>query len=217
MKTIKLAGLLCALFFAAIAASGCAAGNRYDFSKTAPMPGFHSEQSVAVASHDQRPDVTSGRYEPDYVGVQRDALGNPFRVHTQSGHPFVRHAAESLAAALKDSGFNAETVLIQPPDADREHALETMLRVNADRYILLTVNQWKSDTYSNIGLEYDLDLTVYNAEGKFLAKNTLTGTESIPGSLLKPAAAAARKIPRAYQRILGKLLDAEVVENKLKN
>lgn len=216
MTHTRFAALAVILFFSALAASGCAVGNQYDFANSVPAPQVSADKSVAVSAHDRRQSVTSGECEPNYVGMQRAGAGNPWRVHTKSGNPFVQDVAGCLAEALNKNGFKAETVMIEPPTPDQNQAAQILLRSNAERYLLVTVNKWESDTYNNIGLDYDLHLTVYNPDGQVLAENTTADDETITGSAWNPPAAARKKIPEAYKRILEDLLNDSEVADALK-
>lgn len=215
MRSIKLSVTASFLFLVFTILSGCAIGNKYDFIEATPSTNISADNKVAVSANDRRRTVVSGECAPNYVGMQRAGFGNPWRVHTLSGNPFTQDVAESIAMSLNDNGFNTKTILIEPPTEDKKTAANILLKSEADRYILVTVNQWESDTYNNIGLRYNLLLKVFNKEGQAIAQNTVDGQENISGSLWNPPAAAKKKIPEAYQRILQELLNDSEVQNAL--
>lgn len=52
-----------------------------------------------------------------------------------------------------------------PPKTDLGSAREQLLAADADRFLLLLVNEWKSDVYANIGLGYNVRMDVLQSDG----------------------------------------------------
>jgi hypothetical protein len=89
---------------------------------------------------------------------------------------------------------------------DRLTALET------ERALLLTLHEWKSDTYMNVGLTYDVTLAVLERAGIVLAERRLSGRDNLGGSFWNPPAHARDAVPRAFKAKIEELLnDAAVV------
>jgi len=166
--------LSCMLLF------GCAAGNKYNYrAEVASLPiKSMTEKTLLLALDDRRPYVLSGEKNPDFVGLQRGGFGNPFDVTTASGKPMIDDMATSIAASLEQSGYAVEIA-----ESGTDMAKLIVLAKNADafRIIQLQVFEWKSDIYMSIGLHYDLQLSVYDADGNLLAENTIRGNEAAGG------------------------------------
>jgi hypothetical protein len=90
-----------------------------------------------------------------------------------------------------------------------------VLAKQAERSIFLNITQWESDTYSNIGLTYDLALTVFDEDGSAVARSTARANTTIPGSLVNPPAAARKKIAEAFKGVIGRLLNDSQVKKAL--
>jgi hypothetical protein len=197
-----------------ILAYGCAIGNKYQFADVTADIQAANKIYVAVASLDQRQTVLSGESPVDYVGMQRGGFGNPFNVTTQSGLPFADAVSQSICQSLKEKGFNAESVLIKLGTPEKG-ALKQLLAKQAERSIFVNIIQWESDTYSNIGLTYDLTLTVFDENGSAVAQAIAKDTTTIPGSFVNPPAAAREKIPAAFKDMIERLLNDPQVRNAL--
>jgi hypothetical protein len=94
--------------------------------------------------------------------------------------------------------------------------MQALLDRKSRRSLFLLVNRWESDTYANIGLEYDLRLKVMDLDRNVLASASTSGKETIPGSAWNPPAAAKEQIPIAFKRVLETLLNDPKVLDALK-
>ncbi len=197
-----------------ILACGCAVGNKYQFADVTANVQAANKIYVAVASLDQRPTVLSGESPVDYVGMQRGGFGNPFNVTTYSGLPFADAVSESICQSLKQKGFDAESVLTKVGTPEKA-ALKQLLAKQAERSIFVNIRQWESDTYSNIGLTYDLALTVFDKDGSAVAQSIAKDTTTIPGSFANPPAAARKKVPAAFKDMIEDLLNDPEVKKAL--
>lgn len=192
---------------------GCAVGNKYNFSSaTADLQlSTTSQANLAVATLDQREDILSGNCPPSYVGMQRAGFGNPWRVHTETGLPFAQDVTNAVCASLAKKGFRAVPVVVAHDLAERE-AVRRLMAKSADRSILVLIKKWESDTYVNIGLDYDVRIKVLGLNQKVLAEAAQAETRTIPGNFWDPPSAAKEQIPLAFKQILEKLLnDPEIM------
>ncbi len=193
---------------------GCAIGNKYRFTDVTADVQATNEIYVVVASLDQRPTVLSGESPADYVGMQRAGFGNPFNVTTYSGLPFADVVSQSICQSLKKRGFHAESFFVKLGTPETE-AIKQLLVKQAERSIFVSIIQWESDTYSNIGLNYDLVLTVFDKDGTRVARSVAKDNTTIPGSFLNPPAAAREKIPMAFKSVIENLLNVDRVREAL--
>lgn len=161
----------------------CAVGNKYNYrAELASLPLKTTTQKTLLLSlDDSRPYVLSGDKKPTFVGLQRGGFGNPFDVTTASGKPMTDDMATSLAASLELSGY---AVKIAEGGADISDLIALAKSYNAFRIIRLQIFEWKSDIYMSIGLHYDLQLSIYDAEGTLLAENAMKGNEAVGGGKL---------------------------------
>jgi hypothetical protein len=188
--------------------NGCAVGNVYNFTDTradlkiSPAKG----KSAAVATHDQRAAVLSGECVPAYVGLQRAGFGNPWRVNTESGLPFADDLTNAVSESLSARGYRSLPVYIKYSD-DRTKILELMKASKAERNLLFVIKKWESDTYTNIGLNYEIELNVFDENMTKLASTSIAEVKTIPGSAWDPPRAARREVPLAFKQVLENLLN----------
>ncbi len=183
---------------------GCAVGvtHRYD-SATASID-LQSNSIVAVAVHDQRPYVVNGDKSPDFVGLSRGGYGNPFDVTTDSKKPLANDFTASIVASLKAGGATAMAVTVSPQDSG-ETARKILLAAKAERYVLVTLNEWKADTFWNTVLHYDILLRVHDGNGIERASKRLKGKDDLGGDALNPPGHSRKVVPAAYKRKLEEL------------
>ena len=206
MRNVILAAVL------ALLASGCAVGNKYRFAEVREDIDVSGQKSVAVASVDKRNTVVTGESPPEYVGMQRAGFGNPFNVTTESDLPFADAVSKSISSSLEEKGFKTIAVYVKAGTSNND-AQQELLSKNTQRAILLLISQWETDTYTNIGLTYDLTLTVYGESGEVLAESSAKDSRTIEGSFIDPPSAAKLKVPEAFKSAIEELLnDPEVVQ-----
>ena len=187
---------------------GCAVGNRYNFSDVrADLQVVSANvKHVAIATSDQRKVVLSGECAPTYVGMQRAGFGNPWRVNTESGLPLADDLTKAVSESLSKKGYNSLPVYVKYSD-DQSRILELLRERKAERALLFIIKKWESDTFMNIGVDYEIELTVYNAELVKLASASIAENKDLPGSFWDPPSAARKEIPIAFKRALETLLN----------
>jgi hypothetical protein len=187
---------------------GCAVGNKYNFSDTRANLQASSElrAGVTVATLDQRSTVVSGECLPTYVGMQRGGFGNPWRVNTESGLPLADDVTKSVSQSLSQKGFKTIPVFVAY-NQSQEQVLALLLAKRTDRSILILLKRWESDTYMNIGLDYELRLLVFGPNQTVIAENSIAENKTLPGSFWNPPEAAREQIPIAFKDAIEKLLN----------
>ena len=171
--------------------------------------------SVAVAAQDLRPYVVSSEKTPNFVGLQRGGFGNPFDVTTESGRPLADDFSAAIAASLSRRGFKSTAVSV-PPSGMAVDARALAARSGAERLALVSIAEWKSDTYQNTALMYELVLRVYDARGNELAASRVGGRDNLGGSAWNPPDHAKGAVPVAYRKKLEELFGAEAVVRSLR-
>ena len=190
---------------------GCTTNMQYDYrAKALTLPSVAVTRTVAVAAQDQRPAVLKGEEKPDYVGSQRGGYGNPWKIKTEGEVPLAGVFADLIAQGLQKQGAKATTVRIAPGIAQKD-ALEALKATNSERLVLLTIEEWDSDTYQNTDLDYNLLLEVFDAQGKVLASSRVKAKDNIENGLWNPAGNAEEKAPAALcERVERLFADANV-------
>lgn len=196
------------LIVLAVLLQGCAVGNKYNFSDVKADLQVESPKvkHIAVATSDQRKVVISGECAPTYVGMQRAGFGNPWRVNTESGLPLADDVTKAVTESLSKKGYNSLPVYVKYTD-DQSKILELLKERKTERTLLLIIKKWESDTFMNIGLDYEIELTIYNEELIKLASASIAENKSLPGSFWDPPTAARREVPIAFKKVLETLLN----------
>jgi hypothetical protein len=186
-------------------AQGCAVGNKYNFADTRADLQVSSvgQSTVAAATLDQREDIFSGICPPTYVGMKRAGFGNPWIVNTVSGLPLAEDMTKAVSESLAKRGFKATPVIVAHTLSEQQ-AKQALAAKQAERSILILIKKWESDTYMNIGLDYDLRLMVLGSNQTMLVETSAAENKTIPGSFWDPPSAAKEQIPIAFKQALEK-------------
>ena len=171
MRNFLLLLILCILI------SGCAIGNTHRYDLGDANFDIKSDNTVAAAVVDLRPYVISGEKTPDFSGLMRGGFGNPFDITTDSGKPLAADMTASIVKSLAKAGVSAVGVTV--PNGKAADVREKLIETGADRFALLLVKEWKSDTYSNTRLTYALSLQVLKQDGSVVGEKDLTGDENM--------------------------------------
>lgn len=204
------------LSFTVMLIFGCAVGNKHAYEGVAVDMNATGSSPVAIATHDQRPYVISGDKQANFVGLQRGGFGNPFNVTTLSGNALAEDFSNTIAAALRAKGFQPIPVILTSTDAGETVKAHLMAK-KAERFILLTIYEWKSDTYQNTALKYNVAIQVFDPDGKRLAEKTIVGEDDLKGSFMNPPGHAKKVIPQAFEEKLELLLNDSAVSGALQS
>lgn len=150
-----------------------ACGVRYDDPAQAPrLSQIKSTEEIAVGVVDWRPYVTSGRKDPKFAGITDGGYGIPENIYTRSGDPLVDDFADTVVNGLNTSGARARKVSL-PPKSKEHEAIQALLNSGAKKFLLITVHEWNVDYRYRDSLAYDLMATVYDGEGRILARESV--------------------------------------------
>lgn len=170
-----------------------------------------SDTPVAVAVLDQRSYVVSGDKGENFVGLSRDGYGIPFDVKTRGRGPMATDMATGIARALEDHGQPASVVAV-PASAGPQAAKVALMQSGAQRLLLFTLREWKTDTMTRTGLWFDVTLDVFDGTGEVLASRHIEGKEVSGGSF----ASAEKDAQKWFGEKIGLLLDNRDVAGALK-
>ncbi len=164
-----------ALTTAAMLLVGCAGqaafGRTEDTRSAWPAFNGYTNAIIEVSVLDQRPYVLLGSKTANFVGLSRGGFGNPFDVMTSSGQSLARDLNEAVTQGLVNSGITA--VVASETGAQLRSSAPTK------RLLMITLKEWKSDTFTTTSFAYDLTASLYDWHGKVLANQTISGTKNI--------------------------------------
>ena len=195
--------------------SGCAAGNRHVYNDSLVSVHSVGDKYIAVAVHDERPYVSSGKKRQSFAGLQRGGFGNPFDIITESGEPLVHDMAESITASLAAAGFRATAVFSEPTE-DVRRLEERLIEKRADRILLLRVLEWKADTATNTALIYDINTYVLNGDGTILGEKRINGRDNLGGNAWNPPKHAKAAVNDAFKSKMGSIINSQEIMPALK-
>jgi len=151
--------------------------------------------------------------EENFVGLQRGGYGNPFDVTTTSEAPLAQDFTKVIVSSLKQKGITAAPVKITPRWNGQE-ALQALMATRQENALLVTLREWKSDTYMNTALLYDVTIQVFGKGGETLAQKSLQGKDDLGGDFINPPGHAKEAVPKAFAQKLEELFnDEKIVES----
>jgi len=116
-----------------------------------------------------------------------------------------------IAAALRGSGATVKIVKLSPK-THRTEVIRAMTGAGTDQSLLLSMREWKTDTYGATGLAYDLELEALNAQGQVLAKQSTRGEEELGGSawMFDPQSHTQEVAPQAFRQKVELLYSGDI-------
>ena len=188
---------------------GCAAGKNYDYTLANIELPFVGADALGVAVVDRRPYVLSGDKQPEFVGAERGPWGVPFDVTTASGKSMAADMQAVLARALESNGYKVTELFFSSPD--NAVVAEAVTKNGAERNVVLTLNEWKTDVYVNLGLTYNVVLRVVDENSQVLAQTDAEATgEKIGVGELDPKAGLFVDIAKQRSRDVAKVFELKV-------
>jgi len=189
--------------------TSCALGHRHNYHDTIANIAASGNITVALATHDQRQYILSGQSAPEYVGMRRGGFGNPFNITTVSGKPLAEDITTSICNSLSAKGYKAVAVSVVHSDT-RDKVIEKMKQSESKRLLLVTLNEWQSDTSINTGLSYNVRLEVLDSNGHKLAEKIIKGDDNFRSSVWAwdPLAEGREAIHKAFKEKLEALLNS---------
>jgi hypothetical protein len=198
----------------AILVSGCAVGNKHRYHDVIADIKFSGDIAIGVGTQDAREYIISGDKDPTFVGLSRGGYGNPFNVGTQSGQPLANDISQTISNSLSKKGF--KPIIIELSHRDNDNTIiEKLILSKAPRLIFLKLNEWKSDTFTNTALLYNVDFKVMDEKGEVLAEKHLEGRDNLKGSVMNPPSHAKKAIPEALKQKIEELLNDPGVQKAL--
>jgi len=202
------------LLAAPLLLGACAIGNKHAYHDVVASVPAGGTGQIAVATHDQRSYVLAGKKAPDFVGLSRGGYGNPFDVTTEGGRPLAEAMTQAIANSLKQKGFQSIPVVVAAADSEGV-AREKLALTGSERAVLLTLREWKSDTYMNTSILYDVTLSVLDRDGRVIGESRLKGEDNLGGDFVNPPGHARKVVPAAFKAKMEQLLGEPAVATAL--
>lgn len=196
------------IVLAAYMSTACAVGNTYDYRAAKPSLKAPASGSISVGVLDKRPYVLSGNKPTSFVGLQRGGYANPFDVNTVSGGAM----ADEFAAVIA-SGYNAKVTLL-PVRTPESKAIDLLKSSGTTRLLLVSILEWKTDTFFNVALHFNLVARVYDASGQMLGENRINGKDNLGGPIMVPSEVGPMA-SAAAKRKFEELLNAPAIQQSL--
>lgn len=197
---------LFALAFVAGFATGCAVGQKIDYSQQySSIPTITQGTTLSLGVQDLRPYVISGKKEANFVGVQRGGYGNPFDVTTTSGRPLAEDLLQTFTNTFRSAG-TVVTGTTLASSLSPEMAVTTLSEKGSERILYISFKEWKSDSLANSWVIYDVTARIYDRNGKMLGQNHLQGKDAISSSAAMAKSDANNSITQAFQQKIKDLL-----------
>lgn len=163
----------------AILFSGCAFGRKHVYNAGQPRLAHRgSNTPIALAVHDQRPNVVNGTKAPTFVGFSRGGYGNRFDIVTKSGRPLAQDFADTIGRALTANNYSVTHVLAEPHHPVQA-VVSALMRTGAPRALLVRIDEWMSDTYINTALEYKMTARALGPGGVAMGETYVSGRDSL--------------------------------------
>ena len=194
--------------------AGCAVGNKHAYHNVDANIAAAGTSKVAVATHDQRNYVKNRNKQPNFVGLQRGGFGNPFDIKTVSGNALAQDFTEAVCRSLASKGFHTTLVIVDSSETSYTVKAD-LTKTGANRLILITLYEWKSDTYNNTALIYNASLDVFDENGNTIAKNSISGSDDLGGSVMNPPGHAKNVVPAAFKEKIESLLNFEDISEAI--
>ena len=164
--------------------TGCAFGQKINYTGISDFQiPEKTSKAVGLALCDKRPPVVAGEHSLQWVGYSRPPLGIPYGVHTESGRPLSDDLASLLQSTLAKHNVVAQTVATQPFE-DRQVVVARLTSYNNPRSIIVTLNDWKTDSYVglSVSLYYSVVMEVIDEKGGYLGRASSVGVKELGGS-----------------------------------
>ncbi|MDO8289646.1 MAG: hypothetical protein Q7T44_10555 [Parvibaculum sp.] len=199
---------LIGLAFAASLLAGCAIGNKIDYRGQMPaMAPITQGKTVSLGVQDARPYVLSGDKAPSFVGLQRGGYGNPFDVTTTSGQPLADDLLQTFSTMLKRGGANVTSAMV-PGTRSTAQAIEQLSKNGSDRVMLISFREWKSDSFMNAWVMYDITAKVFDKSGKLLGEKSLQGKDAVTAGAAYAGSESNNSITDASTNTMRDLMNA---------
>lgn len=194
--------------------TGCVVGRKASYRNMQVDMPSGLDKSLALATWDQRKQVLDGSQNEEFVGYMRSGVGIAYPVGTASGKDFAQVISEKISESFEDGKANVEIIQLQPLYS-KDQVMEKLHSSEGDRLVLLKCNELHSDGYSQQTLNYDIDLTVYNAQRESLASKNFSGDRFISAQKMSVNEILEEDMPRTLNELIEEMFNDSTVQSAL--
>lgn len=191
--------------------NGCAISQKQDFTQVKASLSVTSKGMLAVGVQDQRPYILDHEKGEDYVGTLRGGFGNPWNMGTESHLPLAEDMSTVLVNALTSTHVKTLPLKLSP-SLSKTQVIQAFKDSNADKLLLLSLYHWKSDTMMDTALQYDIEMSVINRQGKTLATQKAQGTDRFGKDIWNPVGHVQKAVPAAFQQKIETLFSGDIAK-----
>jgi hypothetical protein len=152
---------------------GCSQHHRYNYSGGIADIEYSGKSKISVVVHDQRVYIKTAAKSPDFVGLQRGWFGEPQDVSTENGKPLAENMTEVISSSLARKGFSVRPIIVSHTDKANV-VMDKLTSAKADRLVLVTVKEWKTDTKKYAKLIFNLSLKIFDADNHILTEKDIS-------------------------------------------
>jgi len=154
---------------------GCRA-TQYDLTKSQLKTNFQGSGKVAIAVQDLRPMVLDGTKLPTFIGLHRDGPGMPRDANTKSGKTLAEDITAILTSSFTANGFQVTPFAVSTND-NQESLVRQQAAAAYDKIIVFTLKKFRSDSWAEVELQWEIKMSVYDGKGTLLAEKESIGFE----------------------------------------
>lgn len=142
----------------------------------------------------------------------KGGYGIPFDVDTASGKPMTEIMSAAIENGLKEAGY---TVVSVSGNNNHVYLVNAATKNNASRIVVLKVLDWKSDVMWGVTLHSNLDLSIFDAEGKLLAESSKESMGKISQGSWATEDDNSRALADEFSKSVRELFDVDQVRRAL--
>ena len=156
--------------------SGCAFGRKTDYSGKSNFNIQPQKQKIIVAVHDMRPYVQNNHSPSNYTGTSRSLNGIPYNVTTKSGNPLADDFGQLIVNTMVFRNVSATQQVVPYSWTLDEFKKNVLGKHKGSNVYYIEMAEWKTESYMNTGLTYDLKLLVFDDQANEVKINQETGS-----------------------------------------
>lgn len=173
-------------------------------------------RKIAIAVHDQRPEIIKAEKDATFTGYMRSGVGIPYPIHTVSGLPLSDDMSGSIAGSFTKSGFSVVPVKTLFTES-HEQVIAKLNASGAEKSVILHLETWQSDCYQRVWINFKIVLQVYDGSGKFLGQKMAEGTQELGGSMWNPTKVARKAIPPFFKQKMEEVFNSPEIMSFINN
>ncbi|MFI5152520.1 MAG: hypothetical protein ACHQET_04255 [Chitinophagales bacterium] len=185
--------------------TGCAISRKVNYDGIdANLPTLN--QSIGLATWDQREQVLKNARLPDFVGYTRSGAGIAYPMGTENGLPFTDNMSSSISNSLKKHGSTVSIVNTQYTEKE-SRILDRLKKTKSKKLILINCREFYTDGYGATSLMYNLDVKVYSDQAELLKEKNFMDKKSLGGSVAWGPGDYKKYMPAAFKRLLEEIFN----------